>query len=312
MQDIWTRLSQLQPLSERHSRYGQLWNLGMNALQAAQETPDKSHYLQAGHAFVQAVRAINSRPEAWLGLSYLLYLLGDEASALYYVRQVRVQHPDLSEAQELYELLYSSYQLNSLMESVSALKSAERWQEELPERLSSGETHDLLHQSQALLQLQHLLLRYELEQGRFVKLEALKQRQHDLEALCQLLRGRLGYFTEDPRWATHFRELFAELDRDLLALHQLELLFEAMQRFQHEVQGLFKELTRRTLRLRVQGAEERADNERFLGELHSRLEQLALKLATWPANLRSQAEASSGWPHLLQQTRQFQEQLLQA
>ncbi|HEY9839436.1 MAG: hypothetical protein ACAI44_00655 [Candidatus Sericytochromatia bacterium] len=309
MQDLWTRLSQLQPITERQTRYGELWALGMSSLQDAQETPDKSNYLQSGYAFVQAVRNIPNRPEAWLGLSYLLYLLGDEATALYYVRQVLEQTPDLPEATELYDLLYSSHQLNRLMDSVSDLHSNNQWDELPPERMSENETLEVLHQAQALLQIQHQLLSFELDQGRFLQLAPLKQRQGDLEALRDLLRDRLIYFEEDSFWGPVFKDLFAQLDQDMLALRQLELLFEAMQSFQQEVQSLFTDLTRRTLRLRVQGAQELAANQEYIFELFQKLEQLSGKMANWPAVLRSQAETSSGWNHMLQQTRQFQEQL---
>lgn len=200
MQDLWTRLRQLQPLSERQTRYGELFHVGMNSLQIAQETPDKSHYLQSGHAFVLAIRAIPNRPEAWLGLSYLLYLLKDEACALFYVRQVLEQAPDLLEAQELFDLLDSSFRLSQLTQQVDAMKHESRWEERPPEKLSDGEIHDLLHQSQALLQIQHLLLSFELDQGRFLKLEPLKQRQKSLEATHQHLRIRLQPFEHHPSW----------------------------------------------------------------------------------------------------------------
>lgn len=310
MEDLWTRLSRMQPQCERQSHYGQLWNLGMNSLKDAQETPDKSLYLQAGYAFIKAIRAIAGQPEAWLGLSYLLYLLGDEASALFYAEQVLEQSPHLTEAQELHELLYSSRQISLLMANVTELQTGQDWVERPPERLSDSETDELLHQAQAVLQIQHLLLRYEIDQGRFVQLEVLRRRQQDLESLCQLLREQLQYFLVDPRWGPVFQGLFAQLEADMLALRQLELLFEAMLAFQKEVQGLFVELTRRTLRLRVQGRHELEDNQRYLFELFQRLEQLSHKLSSWPANLRIQAENSSGWPHMLQQTRQFQSQLM--
>lgn len=311
MQDLWTRLSQLQPVTERQSRYGELWSVGMTALQAAQETPDKSNYLQSGHAFILAIRAIPNRPEAWLGLSYLLYLLGDETNALFYARQVLEQNPDLPEAKELYDVLYSSKQLNSLMKSVNELQKGNRWVELPPEKMSQGETHDLLHQSQALLQIQHQLLSFEIDQGRFLQLEPLKQRQGSLEELRSGLLERLEPFKQDKLWGPVFKDLFAQLDKDLESLRQLELLFEAMSQFQKEVQHLFTELTRRTIRLRVQGLQELEANQMYLFDLFQRLEQLSQKLATWPAVLRSQAESSSGWHHMLQQTRQFQAMLTQ-
>lgn len=309
MQDIWTRLSKLQPITERHSRYGELWNLGMSSLQAAQETPDKSHYLQSGHAFVKAIKAIPNRPEAWLGLSYLLYLLGDEASALFYTRQVLSNSPDLPEAQELCDLLDSSYQLNSLMSSVNEMGSSQDWVELPPERLTENETVEILHQAQALLQIQHLLVNYELDAGRFIERKTLQTRLQDLDALRGLLTEQLVLFRDEPFWGQLFKDLFARLDQDLLSLTQLDLLFEAMERFQSEVKTLFAELTRRTLRLRVQGSTELEDNMNYVMELHMNLQKLAHKMSAWPANLRAQAENSSGWPHMLQQTRQFQEKL---
>lgn len=282
----------------------------MNSLKAAQETPDKSLYLQSGYAFIKAIKAIGNQPEAWLGLSYLLYLLGDESSALFYVRQVLDQAPNLGEAQELFDLLYSSQQLSNLMDNVNELQLSQQWDERPPERLSDSETEELLHQAQAVLQIQHLLLNYEIDQGRFLRIETLRQRQQDLDKLCNLLREELVYFMEDRRWGAVFVDLFAQLDKDMLALRQLELLFEAMLAFQKEVQGLFLELTRRTLRLRVQGSHELEDNQKYLFELFQRLDQLSHKLSSWPANLRAQAENSSGWPHMLQQTRQFQTELM--
>ncbi len=311
MQDIWTRLSKLQPVTERQSRYGQLWNLGMSSLQAAQETPDKSHYLQSGHAFVKAIKAIPNRPEAWMGLSYLLYLLGDEASALFYIRQVLSNSPDLPEAQELHELLLSSYQLNKLMSSVNELGSNQEWVELPPEKLSESETQEILHQSQALMQIQHLLVNYELDAGRFIERSTLKTRLQDLEALRELLSDQLVHFIDEPFWGQIFRDQFALLDQAILSLTQLDLLFEAMERFQTEVKKLFAELTRRTLRLRVQGSSELEENMQYVMELHMTLQGLAQKMSAWPANLRAQAENSSGWPHMLQQTRQFQEKLNQ-
>lgn len=307
-QDLWTRLTNLEARCERHTHYGGLWHVGMNALKAAQETPDKQNYLQSGYAFIKAIKAIHARPEAWLGLSYLLYLLGDEASALYYTRQVLAAEPEMAEARELQELLASSLQLNQLMDSVSEMGVSD-WVERPPERLSESEIQEILHQAQALLQIQHLLITYEIDQGKLQRLDELRQRQDCLEQLCELLRPRLAHFSQDRRWGPVFAGLFAAIDSDMLSLRQLELLFEAMQSFQKEVHGLFAELTRRTLRLRVQGAKELGDNQRFLLELVGRLEQLTIRLSAWPVHLRAQAESSSGWAHMLQQTRQFQQAL---
>lgn len=309
MEIIWERLQQLSPEIERESEYGQAWTRGMQALGQAQEASTLEVFETSALAFLEALKHKPNGHEAMIGLAYWLILMGDELSAIHYARKAKEMAPTAVEAQELLDLLESSYRLTSLLDDVERLSQGAGMGGERPsEMLSKEEASELVSHTELLLRMHHLLLRQELEQGAFLKLEHLHSRQLSLEALHQLLTDHLSYFLEDPHWRKQLQQRLEVLSYDLESLGKLEAQFDHMHRFQKDVQLIFRDLTREIIRLRMKGQEILSEAQYVLIRLELKRQKLEKELDKFePEPLRKQVEAISGWEHLLQQLTQFRQ-----
>ncbi|PKL78063.1 MAG: hypothetical protein CVV27_03990 [Candidatus Melainabacteria bacterium HGW-Melainabacteria-1] len=305
---IWDQIHNFAPDIDRESDYGQACFQGLEALGRAQEEEGMLAYRQASEAFLNALEASPLRPEALLGISYLLVLLGDEFSAVHYLKAVLELAPNAREAKELFDLLDSSHRLNSLLEDVERLcHSAGIQNPSETEFLSEIESHRLVDQTELLLQLQHNLLVHELNQGQFSRLDQLNSRQRSLETLYDALSAHLTHFLADRNFGTRLQARLDILAFDLESLQNLENLFDAMRVLQKEVQALFRELTRQIIQLRMKKSLALDQCQNYHRQLQDEIAKLEVRLEAFPVSLRRQVESASGWSHLHQQSRQLEE-----
>lgn len=308
MQLIWDQIQKFSPELDRESDYGQAWVKGMTALGQAQDEDSLRGFHESSDGFLQAFEINAERPEAMMGLAYLLVLLGDELTALHYVRLVLEHRPDNREARELHELLDSSHRLNSLLDDVERLSQVLGLHEqpEEAEIMTAEDASRLVDQTEMLLQIQHKILVVELNLGMFKRLDQLNSRQRSLETLFDMLSAHLTHFLEDPQFGERLQKRLDVLAFDLESLQNLENLFDELRQFQKDVQNLFRELTRRIIQLRMHKATE---DRSFLAKLQQELATLKGRLEAFPAAMRHQVENASGWPHLMQQKTQLEQVL---
>lgn len=303
---IWEQIHRFAPEIDPQSEYGRAWSDGIEALGRAQDEEGMAAFKQAADAFINAFENHPERPEALMGLSYLLVLLGDELSAMHYVQAVLERHP-VAEARELLEMLESSHRLNSLLEDVERLFKGIGFREAREaEVLSPAEANRLVEQTELLLQIQHALLVVELNQGQFKRLDQLNSRQRSLETLFDMLSAHLTHFLEDQQFGNRLQKRLDILAFDLESLQNLENLFEDQRVFQKEVQALFRELTRHIINLRMKKASALNESRTYLQNLKQNLAAHVHRLDAFPPALRRQVESASGWNHLQQQAEQLE------
>ncbi|HEY9842076.1 MAG TPA: hypothetical protein V6D23_16545 [Candidatus Obscuribacterales bacterium] len=308
---IWEQIHRFAPDIDRESDYGQAWIKGVEALGRAQDDEGMGALQEASEAFLKALESSPERPEALMGMAYLLVLLGDELSAAHYAHAVLENHP-AAEARELLELLESSHRLNSLLEDVERLCQGVGLKDHREaEVLSPAEARRLVEQTEMLLQIQHQLLVIELNQGLFKRLDQLNSRQRSLETLFDMLSAHLTHFLEDQQFGNRLQKRLDILAFDLESLQNLENLFDALRIYQKEVQALFRDLTRHIIQLRMRKESALKESQDYLIRLKLDIKEHALRLEDFPSALRRQVESASGWNHLLQQADQL-EQLIKS
>lgn len=119
-------------IQERNKLLAALLQQGVATLQRAQADPNPSELLkEAGDYFMEAMRYDRSAPEGFVGMGYLLWLVGDEAEAEEYIREALLLAPDHRDAQTLLALIHPPAAAPTLEEVV--LPAA---QTPLPEALS--------------------------------------------------------------------------------------------------------------------------------------------------------------------------------
>jgi len=306
---IWEHLQGFQPELERQSEYGQAWSRGMQALSKAQESEKLGCYQEALTAFLEAFTQAPEKYEALIGLTYWFVLMGDEPAALHYARQTLALAPQAQEIQDVLGLLESSHRINTLLHDVERLNQNAGFDEQAQgEVLSREESEELVNQTELLLRGHHQLLKIELEQGLFKRLDQVHSRLHSLEALHLLLADHLSFFLNNPQWREQLQNRLDVLAYDLESLENLEAQFDHMHQFQKEVQSLFRELTRRFIRLRIQGVEILAESQVYLLKLEQHYQTLNTRLQGFsPLALREQTASLSGWEHLQHQMEQYRE-----
>lgn len=307
---VWEQIQKFSSEIGQDSPYGQALLQGFEALGQAQEHESLEAYSQAAEGFMTAIEASPESAEAFLGLAYLLVLLGDELSAIHYGRAVLEANPDSSEAQELLDLLASTQKLNSLLEDVERLCRGVGLKEQLEEEvMSDAESERLVAQTELLLQIHHRVVTIELASGNFKRLEQLNSRQQSLELLFEMLSAHLVHFLEDQHFGARLKSRLDVLAFDLESLQNLENLFDSLRLFQKKVQVLFRELTRRIMQLRINAPKFRFENQGYAVQLYKDLADLKNKLEAFPLSMRRQVETASGWNHLEQQAEQFHQLL---
>lgn len=309
MQINWEQLTKFTAAIDRESPYGIAWFRGFQALAQAQEEPLKEHFEASANGFISAIEATPARPEAFLGLAYLLVLLGDELSANYYAQYVLEHSPDSQEARELAETLESSQKLNSLLLDVHEMSQDAGLEHEFNAPRNPTEEPDLLlAKTELLLDLHHRLVSIELSSGLFKRADQISQRQQSLEVLYEMISDHLNASSLAQAVDT-LTDRLQILTDDLENLQNLENLFDSMRIFQKRVQALFRDLTRHTLQLRRQPLANRQEHQGFLSRLEHEQQDLTLKLSQFPDLIAKQIEAASGWGHLQLQTEQFRDLL---
>ena len=309
MQLNWEQLTKFTAAIDRESPYGMSWFQGFQALAQSQEDPLKEHFWESADGFVSAIEINPLRPDAFLGLAYLLVLLGDELSASYYAQYVLEYSPDSQEAKELAETLASSQKLNSLLVDVHEMSQDAGLEQEFASPQSPSDDPDLhLAKAELLLDLHHRVVTIELGSSLFKRAEQISRRQQSLEVLFEMISDYLSasQVTQTSETLTARLQVLTE---DLENLQNLENLFDSMRIFQKRVQALFRDLTRHTLQLRRQPLANRQEHLGFLTRLEQEQHKLQKKLILFPALLATQVEVASGWGHLQQQTEQFRELL---
>lgn len=305
MHQIWEQIQKFAPDIDRESEFGQTWLKGMHALSRAQDEGGRLAFAEASEAFVAAIRAQAERAEAWMGLAYLLVLLGDELSAVHYAREAQDRQAG-SEAHELIEMLESSHRINTLLEDVEKLSQGLGLREpRAAERIPAADAAGFVDQTEQLLMLQHDLLETELKLGLFKRIEQLHSRQRCLETLFEMLSAHLAHFLAPEDFARRLQTRLEVLSFDLESLQNLENLFDELRRFQKDVKAMFRELTRHMIQLRMKKELVLPESLQFLQTLKADIQAHGQRLDAFPTALRYQVESASGWSHLVQQADQL-------
>ncbi len=322
MQLIWDQIQKIEPEIDRESEYGQAWIKGMRELERAQaqvlepflnSTADQDNlksYQAAAESFISAFKLQTDRPEAPLGLAYLLVLLGDDLTAMHYARYILEKRPDNQDARELLELLESNHRLTALLDDVERLSQGLGLKELTHSKpFAEQEAIRLFEQTELLLQIQHHLLVVELHHGLFKSLEQIHSRQRSLETLYEMLFAHFKHVLSDSQFGERLKRRLDILAFDLESLQNLENLFDDLRQFQKDVQSLFREMTRWLIQLRMKQI---TDGQKILAWMRPEIEALNQRRNVYPSAMQHQVAQASGWNHLINQVAQLEQMIEQS
>lgn len=318
LQLIWDQIQKIEPEIDRESEYGQAWIKGMCELERAQDQAlnpaaaqdNLKSYQAAAESFIAAFKLQTDRPEAPLGIAYLLVLLGDDLTAIYYARHTLEQRPDNQEARELLELLESNHRLSALLDDVERLSQGLGLHELTQSKtFSDQEAMRLFEQTELLQQIQHNLLVVELHHGLFKRLDQIHTRQRSLETLYEMLLAHFKHVLSDSQFGERLKRRLDILAFDLESLQNLENLFDDLRQFQKDVQALFREVTRWIIQLRMK---QLTDGQKVLAWMRPELDSLNRRRNVYPSAMQHQVAQASGWNHLMSQVAQLEQVIEQA
>lgn len=295
MSDMWEKLQSMEPEIERESPEGQAWMRGMAALSAMQDEGVMVHHLEAADAFLEALALKPEWPEALLGLSYWLVLAGDEHAAIHYAQRTLAKDRKKKDARSLLQSLETTHHLRNLLQDVERMDNKDL----------AVSNEELLEVQQLLLLLQvhHQLLDMEVDQVLFHNPEQLHSRQRSLETLGQMLAIQMDKgFTAAPEQV--FQQL-EHLATDLERLKRMEHEIFKLRDFRADVQHLFRDMMSAMIAQRMgQSSLSPKKQYDFFRRAFLTLQKTLFK-ASPP--LRRQMISLSGWQHLEQQLKQFEE-----
>lgn len=297
MSDLWHHLQATEAdLSTQESApHVKVFQQGMAALKAMQDpsTAQEDLTFQAASAFIEALMYKPEWPEALLGLSYWLYLVGDPTAAIHYAERTLDQDNSREDAQDLLMTLQSVQQLNAMQGNLQHLGNAlGDASEELAEPLMEVRRISLL------LEVHHRLLNIELDKSLLHNESLLYSRQTSLETLVQMLVMQLEKGFPDTESLHQQLEL---VSGDLARLEALKKAFLLLKQFRSEVQKYFSELTRVVIGVRMEQAplgKSPEEIKRRLQKLSQRFIHLQDQLQQTKEPFQGQMRSLSGWEHV--------------
>lgn len=298
MNDLWTQLQSAESdLSSQHSPEVAVFQTGIASLKAMQNsasaTEREEETLKAASAFIEALMYQPEWPEALLGLSYWLYLVGDSAAAIHYAERTLSQNQSREDAQDLLSTLQSVRQINTMKDNLQHMGSA------LGEH-ASLDTEPLLEvrRISLLLQVHHQLINLELDKDLLSNEAHVYSRQASLETLVQMLVMQLEKGFPDTN---HLHEQLETVNEDLARLEALKQAFLLLRQFRSEVQKYFSELTRMVIGIRMEQAplgKTLSEVLKHLKKLDQRFLYLKEQLQQAPESIQGQMRSLSGWGHV--------------
>lgn len=299
MSDLWEQLQSAEnDLSHQDSSPQALvFQTGMAALKSMQSSNSAAQReedtLKAASAFIEALMYQPEWPEALMGLSYWLYLVGDAAAAIHYAERTLEQDNSREDAQDLLSTLQSVQQLNAMQDNLQHMGDA----------LGSNDTLNAeplmeVRRISLLLQVHHQLINLELDKDLLNSEAQLYSRQASLETLVQMLVMQLEKGFPDTE---HLHEQLETVNEDLARLEALKQAFLLLRQFRSEVQKYFSELTRMVIGIRM----EQAPLGKSMTEVLKRLKKLDQhflylkeQLQQAPESIQEQMRSLSGWEHV--------------
>lgn len=298
MSDLWEQLQSAESdLAQQDSPQVAVFQAGMAALKAMQNstnaTQREEETLKAASAFIEALMYQPEWPEALMGLSYWLYLVGDSAAAIHYAERTLEQDKSREDAQDLLSTLQSVQQLNTMQDNLQHVGGALGAD-------TSLEAEPLLEvrRISLLLQVHHQLINLELDKDLLHNEVQLYSRQASLESLVQMLVMQLEKGFPDTQ---HLHEQLETVSGDLARLEALKQAFLLLRQFRSEVQKYFSELTRMVIGIRMEQApmgKTMAEVLKRLKKLDQRFVYLKDQLKEAPASIQEQMRSLSGWEHV--------------
>ena len=302
MSDLWEQLqsaeSDLADLADQeHRPQVAVFQTGMAALKAMQNSGNPAEReevtLQAASAFIEALMYQPEWPEALMGLSYWLYLVGDSAAAIHYAERTLEQDQSREDAQDLLSTLQSVQQLNTMQDNlqhVGGVLGAD----------TSLDTEPLMEvrRISLLLQVHHQLINLELDKDLLNSEAQLYSRQASLETLVQMLVMQLEKGFPDTE---HLHEQLETVSDDLARLEALKQAFLLLRQFRAEVQKYFSELARMVIGIRMEQAplgKTMTDVLKRLKKIDQRFVYLKDQLRQSPESIQEQMRSLSGWEHV--------------
>lgn len=298
MSDLWEQLQSAESdLAQQDSPQVAVFKAGMAALKAMQNstnaTQREEETLKAASAFIEALMYQPEWPEALMGLSYWLYLVGDSAAAIHYAERTLEQDKSREDAQDLLSTLQSVQQLNTMQDNLQHVGGALGADTSLEE-----EPLLEVRRISLLLQVHHQLINLELDKDLLHNETQLYSRQASLESLVQMLVMQLEKGFPDTQ---HLHEQLEAVSEDLARLEALKQAFLLLRQFRSEVQKYFSELTRMVIGIRMEQApmgKTMAEVLKRLKKLDQRFVYLKDQLNEAPASIQEQMRSLSGWEHV--------------
>lgn len=301
MSDLWQQLQATEAdLSQRqgeanepHVRVFQQGMAALKRMQAPGEAPTEDPTLQAASAFIEALMYRPEWPEALLGLSYWLFLVGDPTAAIHYAERTLDQDQSREDAQDLLMTLQSVQQLNTMQGNLQDMGgSLGASPSPLDEPLLEVRRISLL------LEVHHRLINMELDHALLHNEALVYSRQASLETLVQMLVMQLEKGFPDT---DNLHEQLEQVNENLARLEALKKTFLLLKQFRAEVQKYFSELTRVVIGVRMEqsplghDAEER---HKRMQKLEQRFVYLQEQLENTPEPFQGQMRSLSGWEHV--------------
>ncbi len=298
MSDLWQHLQATEAdLSHQEDApHVKVFHQGMAALkrmQAPQDNPAEDPTLEAASAFIEALMYKPEWPEALLGLSYWLYLVGDPTAAIHYAERTLDQDESREDAQDLLMTLQSVQQLNAMQDRLQDLGG------------SLGDTPPPLAEPlfevrriSLLLEVHHRLINMELDHALLHNEALVYSRQASLETLVQMLVMQLEKGFPDT---DNLHEQLEQVSENLARLEALKKTFLLLRQFRAEVQKYFSELTRVVIGIRMDQAplgDHESEVQKRLQKLEQRFGYLKEQLESTREPFQSQMRSLSGWEHV--------------
>lgn len=303
MSGLWQQLQvaeeDLAQNAESAPPHVQVFQQGMAALKAMQHAESdlaqkEEQTLKAASAFIEALMYQPEWPEALLGLSYWLFLVGDSAAAIHYAERTLDQDESREDAQDLLTTLQSVEQLNTMQGNLQHLGDA------LGADTESAAPLLEVRRISLLLQVHHQLINLELDKELLGNEAQLYSRQASLETLVQMLVMQLEKGFPDTDALQQQIEMVSE---DLARLEELKQAFLMLRQFRTEVQKYFSELTRMVIGIRMEQSplgKTVTEVMKRVKKLDQRFVYLKEQLHQAPDTLQEQMRSLSGWEHVVQ------------
>jgi tetratricopeptide (TPR) repeat protein len=296
--DLWDQLQSAESnLANEDSPQVAVFQTGMAALKAMQNsnsaTQREEETLKAASAFIEALMYQPEWPEAMMGLSYWLYLVGDSAAAIHYAERTLEQDKSREDAQDLLATLQSVQQLNTMQDNLQHMGGALGAE-------SSAKDEPLMEvrRISLLLQVHHQLINLELDKDLLNSEAQLYSRQACLETLVQMLVMQLEKGFPDTQ---QLHQQLETVSGDLARLEALKQAFLLLRQFRSEVQKYFSELTRMVIGIRMEQApmgKTMAEVLKRLKKLDQHFAYLKDQLQQAPESIQGQMRSLSGWEHV--------------